>query len=100
MRRSRNCETWILHGQDVIQNDGSECHGEEDHSYALKCLVNMRELFMKFAGILVQEEGGLWCGWKTWTFKERDISYEDWFEAPLDVEDLSSAFFDSEIPRV
>lgn len=64
MRSSRNCETWIFHGQDVTQNNGSECHGKEDHGYVLKCLVNMRELFMKFTGILVQEEGGIWCGWK------------------------------------
>lgn len=65
------------------------------------------EVFGEYEGIVheIHRHSSTRGGWnmvwlETWTFKKRGISYEDWFEAPLDVEDLSSAFFHSEIPRV
>lgn len=85
-------EYCTLYGQDVAQNDGMKCCGAEDHSYMLKYIVNMRGLSIKSEAFWVQGEAGIWYGLKTWTSKQRGISYEDWFEAPLDVKDLSCVF--------
>lgn len=81
-----------LYGQDVAQDDGRKCHGEEVHSYVLKYLVNMRGLSIKSEAFWVQGEAGIWYGLKTWTSKQRGISHEDWLEAALDVEDRSCVF--------
>lgn len=49
----------------------------------------MGELSVESTGTLITRKGGIWCGWKTWTFKEKGILH-DWREAPLDAENLSS----------
>lgn len=81
-----------MYGQDVAWNDGRKYHGEEDHSYKLKYLVNMRGLSIKSEAFSVQGEVGIRYDLETWISKQRGISHVDWFEAPLDVQDLSCIF--------